>query len=213
MSIYREIIEALNPLINAFDQIGIFYYVGGSVSSSLHGIGRRTQDVDVIADIQLYQVQRLVQILQNDYYVDEQALSDTVKRSLPYNIIYLGTMMKIDLMPLKQRAFTQEEARRAQDHVLEAGTRALRIAAAEDAILTKLEWFNMGGRTSPRQWNDILGVLKQQGTKLDLHYLDIYARSVYRRSSTYIQDSQNQTALQHPTRSADSRKLEYRRDL
>lgn len=36
MSIYHEIIEALNPLINAFDQIGIFYYIGGSVSSSLH---------------------------------------------------------------------------------------------------------------------------------------------------------------------------------
>jgi hypothetical protein len=37
MSIYHEIIEALNPLINAFDQIGIFYYIGGSVSSSLQG--------------------------------------------------------------------------------------------------------------------------------------------------------------------------------
>ena len=44
MSIYHEIIEALNPLLNAFDQIGIFYYIGGSVSSSLHGIHRRTHE-------------------------------------------------------------------------------------------------------------------------------------------------------------------------
>ena len=175
MSIYHEIIEALNPLINAFDQIGIFYYIGGSVSSSLHGVHRRTQDVDVIADIQPYQVQRLVQLLQNAYYVDEQALNDAVKRSLPYNVIHLDTMTKIDLMPLKQRAFTQEEAKRAQDHVLETGTRPLRIAAPEDAILTKLEWFNMGGQVSSRQWNDILGIMKQQGTKLDLHYLRSWA--------------------------------------
>lgn len=60
MSVYHEIIEALKPLINAFDQIGIFYYIGGSVSSSLHGVYRRTLDVDVIADIQPYRVQRLV---------------------------------------------------------------------------------------------------------------------------------------------------------
>ena len=175
MSIYHEIIEALNPLISAFDQIGILYYIGGSVSSSLHGISRRTQDVDVIADIQLSHVHRLVQILQNDYYIDEQALNDAVKRRLPYNVIYLGTMMKIDLMPLKRRAFTQEEARRAQDHILEAGTRPLRIASPEDAILTKLEWFNMGGRMSSRQWNDILGIMRQQGTKLDFQYLRYWA--------------------------------------
>jgi hypothetical protein len=119
MEIYDKIIEALNSLIHAFDQLGIFYYIGGSVSSSLHGIPRRTQDVDVIAAIQLHQVHPLVQLLQNEYYVDEQAFKDAVERSFPYNIIHLDTMMKIDVMPLKPRAFTQEEARRAQDYVLE----------------------------------------------------------------------------------------------
>jgi tRNA nucleotidyltransferase/poly(A) polymerase len=73
MSLYHDVMEALTPLVDAFDQLGIAYYIGGSVSSSLHGMARQSQDVDVIADIQPAQVRSLVQALQGDYYVDEQA--------------------------------------------------------------------------------------------------------------------------------------------
>ncbi len=175
MSMYHDVMEALTPLIEAFEQLGIAYYIGGSVSSSLHGLARRTQDVDVIADIGPHQVHSLVQTLQSDYYVDEQAWKDAVRRGLPYNVIHLNTMLKVDLIPLKRRAFTREEAHRAQTHVLEAGTRPVRVASAEDAILTKLEWFEMGGRSSARQWNDILGIMKQQGVALDFPYLAQWA--------------------------------------
>jgi len=175
MSMYHDVMEALTPLVDALEQLGIAYYIGGSVSSSLHGMARRTQDVDVIADIGPNQVRLLVQALQRDYYVDEQAWKDAVRRGLPYNVIHLNTMLKVDLIPFKRRAFTREEARRAQAHILEAGTRPVRVASAEDAILIKLEWFEMGERSSARQWNDILGIMKQRGIALDLPYLAQWA--------------------------------------
>lgn len=175
MSMYHEVMEALTPLVDALEQLGIAYYIGGSVSSSLHALARRTQDVDVIAQIGSSQVPLPVQRLQRDYYVDEQAWQDAVRRGLPYSVIHLGTMLKIDLMPLKRHAFSREEASRAQAHVLEAGMRPVRVASAEDAILTKLEWFEMGGRSSSRQWNDILGIMKQQGTALDFSYFAQWA--------------------------------------
>ncbi len=37
--------------------------------------------------------------------------------------------------------------------------------------MSKLEWYRMGGEVSDRQWRDILGVIKVQANKLDLHYL------------------------------------------
>jgi hypothetical protein len=178
MSLYHGIIEALTPLLNAFDQLGIMCYIGGSVSSSLHGMVRQSQDVDVIADIQPNQVRPLAQMLQSDYYFDEAAWKDSLRHGLPYNLIHLNTMMKIDLIPLKRRAFTHEEASRAQSHILEEGTRPVRIASAEDAILTKLEWFEMGGRSSGRQWNDILEIMKEQEEKLDQAYLRQWADSL-----------------------------------
>ena len=168
MSLHHDVIEALSPLVEAFDRLGITYYIGGSVSSSLHGLARQSQDVDVIADIRPAQVHTLFQALQSDYYVDEQAWQAAIRHGHLYNVIHLNTMLKLDLIPLKQRAFTSEEARRAQPHLLEAGTRPVRIASAEDAIVTKLEWFEMGGRSSARQWKDILGIMGRQGASLDL---------------------------------------------
>ena len=107
MSMYHDVVEALTPLVDAFEQLGITYYIGGSVSSSLHGLARRTQDVDVIADIEPGQVRSLVHALQSDYYADEQAWKDAVRRGFPYNVLHLGTMLKVDLIPLKRRAFTR----------------------------------------------------------------------------------------------------------
>jgi hypothetical protein len=175
MSLYHEIVEALVPLVSVFEQYSIVYYIGGSVSSSVHGIARRTQDVDVVANILPHEVPVLVKALQQDYYVDEAAWIDAVRQRFSYNLIYLQTMTKIDVMPLRQRAFTQEEERRAQPHVLEAGAPPIRIVSAEDAVLTKLEWFQQGGQSSARQWNDILGIIRRRGKTLDMSYLQNWA--------------------------------------
>lgn len=175
-SMYREVVAALIPLIDALEQLGIPYYIGGSVSSSFHSIARSTQDVDVIADIKPQHIRALARQLQNAYYLDEAAWIDATRRGFSYNVIYLATMMKVDIMPFRQRAFTREEERRAQPQILEEGTPPLRLASAEDAVLTKLEWFDLGGRGSQRQWNDIKSVLTHpRATPLDLAYLRHWA--------------------------------------
>lgn len=78
----------------------------------------------------------------------------------------------------KSRLFDQEELRRAQQEVLLEGTRSFNVASPEGTILNKLEWYRMGGEVSDRQWNDILGVLKVQGTDLDMNYLQKWAASL-----------------------------------
>jgi hypothetical protein len=51
----------------------------------------------------------------------------------------------------------------------------LRIDAAEYIILRKLEWFRRGGETSDRQWRDVLGIIRTQGTRLDRAELATWA--------------------------------------
>ena len=62
--------------------------------------------------------------------------------------------------------------RRQQYQVSDSPRNLLYIASAEDIILNKLQWFQMGGGVSERQWNDVLGVIQVQQQKLDHSYLE-----------------------------------------
>ena len=53
--------------------------------------------------------------------------------------------------------------------------RSAYMASAEDTVLSKLEWYRLGGKTSDRQWRDLLNVLKVQGERIDTVYLRHWA--------------------------------------
>ena len=72
----------------------------------------------------------------------------------------------------KARSFDQSMLHRTRQEKVDPSenNRLYYMASPEDTILTKLEWYRMGGEVSDRQWNDLLGVFKVQGTNLDFAY-------------------------------------------
>ncbi len=174
----QYILAAITPIVEALEQLGVNYHIGGSVASSIHGIIRATIDADLVADLELKHVRPLVKLLEADYYIDEDAVRDAVKRRSSFNAIYLDAMLKVDVFVPKLRLFDQEELRRTQLQPLIEGARPFYVASPEGTILNKLEWFRMGGEVSDRQWNDILGVLKVQGSNLEMIYLRRWAAAL-----------------------------------
>ena len=173
-----DILAAITPIVEALEEFGIPYHIGGSVASSIYGMLRATIDADLIADLHLEHIRPLVIQLQTDYYIDEDMIRDAIRRRSSFNVIHLDTMLKVDVYIPKFRSFDQEELRRAQQEVLLEGTRPFNIASPEGTILNKLEWYRMGGEVSDRQWNDILGVIKVQGTHLDMDYLQKWSANL-----------------------------------
>ncbi len=174
-----DTLVVVEPLIQAFDRLGIAYYIGGSVTSSVHGIPRATVDVDLVADIQPKHVSLLVNLLETAYYIDRNMLMEAIQRQASCNLIHLETMLKIDVFVLKSTAYDQEAFQRRRKNVLdEEQDIELFLASPEDIILSKLDWFRMGGGVSERQWTDVMGVLKVQKEHLDMSYLQHWAEEL-----------------------------------
>lgn len=173
-----EIIVAITPLIEAFDNFGIAYYIGGSVASSVYGKRRTTRDVDIIADVHVKHVQALVTLLKNVYYIDGDRIRDAIRHHSSFAVLHNETGIKVDIFILKLDTFSQQEMARARKEFLEEETRLFYLASPEDIILSKLVWWKMGGRSSQRQWNDIVEVIKKQATNLEVEYLQESAQLI-----------------------------------
>jgi hypothetical protein len=164
-------------LARAFHDLAISYVVGGSLASSIYGVPRATQDVDLVADIGLSQVEALTNALSQEFYVDAGMIRDAIRRSASFNVVHLATMFKADVFIARDDAWSREEMARARTQELDTteGKVTIRFASAEDTLLHKLVWYRLGNQVSDRQWSDIAGVLKVQADSLDFEYLDLWA--------------------------------------
>lgn len=172
-----DILAALDPVVNAFKKIGVSYYLGGSVASSAYGIARATLDVDLVADLSVQHVNSLTEMLKSDYYIDKEMILDAIKRHSSFNLIHLEIMLKVDIFIIKDRPYDGVAFQRKRKDTLdeEQGAAEFYFASPEDIILNKLEWFQMGGKISERQWHDVLGIMKVQRELMDKEYLRRWA--------------------------------------
>ena len=156
---------ALRSVAAVLERLGIPWFVGGSVASLVHGEIRTTQDVDVVVDLRPELVDELV---------DGEFVRLAVRSGSSCNLVHRESGMKVDLFLLRRRPFSREEMRRRLPVPLQPGL-VTNVATAEDCVLTKLEWFEKGGRVSERQWRDVQGIVRVQGQHLDLAYLQRWA--------------------------------------
>jgi hypothetical protein len=174
-----EIREALDPVADAFDALGVDYRVGGSVASSALGIARSTLDIDLVADLRASHVAALVERLQADYYIDGDMIHEAIQRRVSFNVIHLATMVKVDVFVLGPRPFDRASFSRVIHEPLgDSRERSFPLTTPEDIVIRKLEWYRLGGGVSQRQWADIIGVLKLQGDALDLVHMAHWAREL-----------------------------------
>lgn len=175
-----EIAAVLEPVVKTFEEIGVLYYIGGSVASSAYGIARATLDVDLVSNLQSHQVNILVEKLKPAYFIDSAMILDAIKTRSSFNIIHLDSMMKIDVFILKDEPYSQKAFKRKRIDTLddEAGSIKVYLCSPEDIILNKLEWYKSGNQVSERQWLDVLGVIKVQGNSLELEYIKRWAKEL-----------------------------------
>jgi len=170
--VLAEPIKITKRVTQALEALGLRYFVGGSLASSLYGIPRATQDVDIVADIGEDHIDPLIKSLKGEFYIDAGMIKEAIRRHGSFNVIHLASMFKVDIFILKSDAPSIEEITRREQYQLSSDpVERLFIATAEDVVLHKLYWYKSGGGISEKQWDDVIGVLQVQFDRLDRKYL------------------------------------------
>lgn len=174
-----EPIAVTLQVIDALEQVGATYVIGGSLASIIHGVVRTTLDTDIVADLNLPQALPFAELLADTFYLDIETIRHAIRQRSSFNLIHLATMFKVDIFVSKGRPFDRQQLDRRQAWVVDPESgRTIYVATPEDTVLSKLAWYRLGGEMSDRQWRDILGVLAVQGDRLDLVYLRRWAEAL-----------------------------------
>jgi hypothetical protein len=114
-----DLIAALAPVAAVLNQLGVRFYVGGSVASSFHGAARSTMDVDLVCELVAEHVPAFVSAFGDDFYVSELAVRTAIQRHSCFSLIHLSTSFKVDVFISRGWPFDTSSMDRATLETLE----------------------------------------------------------------------------------------------
>jgi hypothetical protein len=79
------------------EKLGVPYLIGGSLASTLYGMVRTTQDSDIITEMRPEHIRPFIAALENEFYIDDEMIAESIQRNSSFNIIHRESMFKADI--------------------------------------------------------------------------------------------------------------------
>lgn len=173
------------PVMQALKAAGICSYLGGSIASSLHGMQQSARDIDLVLIGQhdrSLPLDRILASLSHDYLVEPEEIEQALSEGNTVPILHVGTLMKLDLILPETPGFDEAMQATLISLPLDERYEPFPVASALEMALWKLARCaqqlarRTDGIVNDAEWNDLLGILKVQGTRLDLTQLTLWAK-------------------------------------
>lgn len=183
-----DLTATLLPVMQALEEVGISSYLGGSIASSIHGMQQSASDIDLVL---VGQGQRLLPMgaalpsLQDQYLVEPEEITQALQQETSLPLIHVGTLMKLDLILPHTPGFDEAMQIRVAPLPIDDRYAPFPLASALEMIARKLARCaneltrGSDGVINDAEWNDVLGMLKVQGTMLDLAQLTHWAQILH----------------------------------
>lgn len=169
--------QAVAELIQTLDRLDLSYAIGGSFASATWGKPRHTQDLDISIEIPRSRVDEFVLALGDSFYIGSNEMEEAYTRRWPYRtfqMLHMTEIFKIDVFLTDADEFTKTCFSRKRRAVTPAEIEAW-IYSPEDTVLQKIRSYELGNRSSDRQWNDLVQVIEVQGEAFDRVYFREWA--------------------------------------
>ena len=134
----NEELELIKEVASLLEQAGIGYLMTGSMAMAVYATPRMTRDIDMVIQVTHEDIEKIVELFQNDFYIDETSVRQAVDNRGMFNIIHNESVIKIDFIVRKDEEYRLEEFARRQTVEIEG--QPISVVAPEDLILSKLVW-------------------------------------------------------------------------
>ena len=160
----------LQLVAERLEKAAIPYMVSGSTAMNYYAQPRLTRDIDIIVELAPIDAERIVELFESDFYIDEETVHTAIAQQSVFNVIHNNLIVKVDFIVKKDTLYRKNEFSRR--FLVKIDNFKLWLVAAEDLILSKLVWAK--DSHSQMQLNDIRNLLASV-PDLDLGYIKHWA--------------------------------------
>lgn len=165
--------DVIAKVIEAFESLGIDYFLAGSLSSNYYGVPRSTQDADFVANLRGKGLE-IDAILGETFDLDPQGAFETVTGTYRETLSVKGIPFKIEIFHLSNDPHDQKRLERRVSVYDDSLGKHVYIPTAEDVIITKLRWARVAHRGKDKDdVRDIIAVVGEE--LLDWNYIHDWA--------------------------------------
>lgn len=157
-------LAVLSDVVSRLESAGFDYMLTGSVAMNYYAQPRMTRDIDIVVALAESDIDKVIRMFQEKYYLSADAVLDAVRDRTMFNLVHYESVVKVDLIVRKESTYRRTEFDRRQQ--FKVGGLVAWIVSKEDLILSKLSWAQ--DSQSELQLNDVRNLL---ATNPDLDYL------------------------------------------
>lgn len=133
-----EELEVLKTVTGRLKNSAIPYMITGSMAANYYTVPRMTRDIDLVVELSEPDIDRVLQLFQDDFYIEREAVETALRETTMFNIIHHAFVIKVDVVIRKKSEYRLKEFSRRSRITVEG--HEMFIVTPEDLILSKLEW-------------------------------------------------------------------------
>jgi hypothetical protein len=176
-----EEIKLLKLVCQALERIGAAYMLTGSLAANFYATPRMTRDIDIVIEIDKFEISRFCRCFENEFYLAKSAILEAIEYEGMFNIVHNKSVCKIDFIVRKDSSYREIEFQRRRR--IELDDMKIWIVSPEDLIISKIYWAK--DSLSDLQMKDVMNI-RDSVKNLDEKYVsdwvqklglnDIYAK-------------------------------------